>query len=158
MHSTIIQLMPLYRIAESDAATENDFENENDKMDYCRLLTDKEREERIKDVIDNSVWSKRLFTLVQGYTDRIMYNGKVEELNQEWTEDIQKQLNKLKNTKSFEPFYLSNAIRYPTGTYTLFYIQDWSAPMYPCEFFDYLSTQANKGDVFYISSVLDYHF
>lgn len=159
MHSTIIQIEPTEGCyLKQEPATESDFENETDKVDYYELLTGEEREARINYVIKQSEWYKRLFVPLQGTKDKLVYNGKVEELKAEWIANIQAELTELKNDKGFDTFKITEAINRPTNTCSLFYIKDWDGLMYPTGFFDFLSRKAERGDIFIIRSIFDYHW
>lgn len=154
MHSTIIEIRD-HKVPMSQWATEDNFSDNNDKMDYCGLANEEERAEDIERFLNNF---KDLFT--KGTEpNSIVYTGKVSEVREKWVESIETEFGDFKSSGKCDSFKLLSSINRPFDIYTLFCLPDWTGDgaEYPKEVFEWLETM-KEGDVLYICSTFDYHW
>lgn len=154
MYSTIIEIRD-HKVPMDQWATESNFEDNGDMMDYCDLSNEQERTEVIERFLENF---KDLFTK-GNEPNSVVYTGKIAEVRDKWVESIESEFGKFKSSGKCDSFKLLRAIHRPFGIYTLFCMPDWSGPWaeYPKELFELLETM-KEGDILYIGSTFDYHW
>jgi len=155
MHSTIYEITQ-NQMDPDDWAVESNFYEDN-HVDYTTLLSGQERTEAIEDLYSSS-WFSDLFSRGEK-PDTIVYNGNIETIKDKWYQELQKALQSLIENRECNTYQLRKTINQSFAGYTLFCLSDWSgnSSCYPREFLELLN-DAKPGTVFYINSVLDYHW
>lgn len=155
MHSTIYELTQA-KLEREDWATDENFYDDN-HIDYSTRLSESEREDCIRD-LHELTWFKRLFS-VGDSSDTIVYNGRIDEIKEEWYVDIQTELDSMTQNKQSESYRLRRIINSVIFGDTLFCLPEWSgdAASYPGELMEWLDTM-EAGTVIHINAVFDYHW
>lgn len=153
MHSTIIEIRD-HKIEKGMWASESNFYDDSNKLDYCGVSNEEERAEDIRRFLENF---NDLF--VKGEElDSIVYTGKIADVRKKWMDCIEQGLSVVKSSGKCDTFKLRNAIDRPFEIYTLFCLPDWAGTgaEYPRALFEWIETM-KKGDVLYIGNTFDYH-
>lgn len=155
MHSTIYELTQ-EKLNRNNWATEENFYDDKN-IDYSTQLSGSERKKCIQDLCELS-WFKRLFT-VGDSPDTIIYNGKIDEIKEEWYTRIQIELDSMTRNKQSDSYRLRRTINSVIFGDTLFCLPEsfGDSLSYPRELVEWLDTM-KAGTVIHINAVFDYHW
>ena len=155
MHNNIYEIT-VDAIDRDDWATESNF-YDDDHVDYVTEMEGEERDEAIDDFCKHPDFTK-LFTRGEE-PDTIVYNGKIDEVTNEWYDNIQKELDEMRKSGKVDSYRLRKAIDRTFFGDELFCLPGHSGTesSFPRELLEMLRYH-KAGTVLHINAVFDYHW
>ena len=155
MHNNIYEIT-VDAIDRDDWATESDFYNDS-HVDYVIEMKGEERDEAINDFCEHPDFAK-FFTRGKR-PDTIVYNGKIDEVKNEWYDNIQKELDGMRKSGKVDSYRLRKAIDQAFFGNELFCLPGHSGfeSSFPRELLEMLRHH-KAGTVLHINAVFDYHW